>query len=164
MSTKSAWGILKVNFQLAIQNNMLLALGFLLTIPWVRGIANLDAVRSAECLEQSVVLIGTLLIVPLSSPEHPKEIRELVSTKKVPPKQILLMRLLMALLLLIVMTSIFAGIMLLNHCTFPYMNYVTKTVLMEIVLGGIGLLVAAPCNSVVAGYLASICIWWNFAL
>lgn len=135
---------------------MLLAVGFLLLIPLVRGIANLDTVRSAECLEQSVVLIGIFLIVPLSVPEHPKAIRELVTTKKIQMWTILLIRMVMAFFLLTIMTGIFAGIMVLNNCTFPYMSYVAGTVVSEVALGSVGLLVSVLCNSVVAGYLTSI--------
>lgn len=142
---------------------MFLAFGYLLLVPFVRGIANLDAVRSAECLEQSVTLIGIFLIVPLSVPEHPKAIRELVAAKKIQMWTILLIRMMMAFLLLVIMTGIFAGIMVLNNCTFPYMSYVAGTVVSEVALGSVGLLVSVLCNSVVAGYLTSIgCFLFNF--
>lgn len=156
ISTESAWNIFRVNFHLAIQNHMIPALCYLALIPLVRGIANLDAVRSAECLEQSVVLIGIFLIVPLSAPERPEAIRELVAAKKIQMWTILLIRIVMAIFLLTIMTGIFAGLMISNHCTFPYIKYAAGTVVREVVLGSAGLLVSVLCNSVEAGYLTSI--------
>ena len=125
-------------------------------IPIVRGIENLDAVRSAECLEQSVILIGIFLVVPLGAPEQSKAIQEIIGTKIFPQWIILFIRLTMALVTLIILTGIFAGIMIGNNCTFPYIPYVVGTVISAIALGSIGFLVSVLSNSVVAGYLVSI--------
>lgn len=141
---------------MAIQNNLLLAAVFLLIIPLIRGIANLDSVRSAECLEQSVILIGILLIVPLAAAEQSKAIQEVLYTKKISQWIIMLLRLLTALLMLIIMTGIFAGIMVLNNCTFPYIPYVAGTVISAIALGSAGFFLSVLSNSAVVGYLASI--------
>ena len=152
---KNAWCILKTNFRLAIQNNLFLAVAFLMAVPFVRGTENLDAVRSAECLEQFVALIGIFLIVPLAAPEQSKSTWELVAVKRISAWSILFVRILMAILILIILTSFFAGSMVLKQCTFPYISYVAGTVVTEMTLGSIGLLVAVLCNSVVAGYLVS---------
>ena len=108
------WGILKVNFRLSIQNNLLRAVLYLLIVPVLRSIKNLNEVYSAECLEQSVILIGILLIVPLHAAEHEAAIREAVSTRKVPQWMILFIRLMMAVLMLVFLTGIFAEIMIMN--------------------------------------------------
>ena len=71
--------IFKTNFGLSLRNNLLLTICYLLLIPIIRGTANLDAVRSAECLEQSV----TLVIVPLNAPEQSKAIQEIIGTKEI---------------------------------------------------------------------------------
>lgn len=147
--------IFKTNFGLSLRNNLLLAICYLLLIPIVRGTANLDAVRSAECLEQSVILIGIFLIVPLNAPEQSKAIQEIISTKKLPRWLILFVRLIMALVALIILTSIFAGIMKGNNCTFPVIPYVTGTVISELTLGSVGFLVSVLSNSVIAGYLTA---------
>ncbi len=150
------WEILKTNFHLAIRNNLFLAVVYLLIVPLLRGIANLDAVRSAECLEQSVILIGMFLIVPLNAPEQSRTIREVVCTKKIPHWIILFLRLVMSMLLLIIMVGIFSGIMVRKNCTFPFIPYVTGTVISAMALGSIGFLVSELSNSVVAGYLVSV--------
>ncbi len=150
------WEILKTNFHLAIRNNLFLAVVYLLIIPLLRGIANLDTVRSAECLEQSVILIGMFLIIPLNAPEQSRTIQEVVCTKKIPHWIILFLRLVMSMLLLIIMIGIFSGIMLRKNCTFPFILYVTGTVISAMALGSIGFLVSELSNSVVTGYLVSV--------
>lgn len=150
-----AWRICKINFHLAVRNNFFLAAAYLLTIPLLRGIANLDRIRSAECLKQSVALIGVFLIVPLSAPEQSKAIREIVSARKVSYRRILLLRLLLSLLSLLLLISLFAGIMIWNNCTFPFALYVAETVAGAAVSGGVGLAAAVLGRSVIVGCLVS---------
>lgn len=150
------WGILKTNFCLSIQNNLLLATLYLLIVPVLRGIENLNEIYSAECLEQSVILIGILIIVPLYAAEQKAAIREVVFTRKIPQWIILFMRIIMAVILLVFLTGVFAGIMMMKNCTFPYMSYVLGTVASEIALGSIGFFTAVLSNSIIAGYLVSI--------
>lgn len=151
----SVLDIFKTNFGLSLRNNLLLAICYLLLIPIIRGTANLDAVRSAECLEQSVTLIGIFLIVPLNAPEQSKAIQEIIGTKKLPQWLILFVRLIMALVTLIILTSIFAGIMKGNNCTFPVIPYVTGTIISELALGSVGFFISVLSNSVIAGYLTA---------
>lgn len=150
------FGILKTNFQLSIQNNLLLAGLYLLIVPALRAIENLDEVHSAECLEQSVIIIGIILIVPMNVAEQGAAIREVVFTRKIPQWKVLFARILMAVVILVLLTGIFAEIMKMKNCTFPYMNYVTGTVISEIALGSIGFFAAVLSDSVVVGYLVSI--------
>ena len=126
-----------------------------MTIPLLRGIANLDMVHSAECLEQSVILIGIFLIVPLNLPEQSKAIQEVVYTRKIPHWKILLLRLAMSTLLLILLVCLFAGIMIWKNCNFPFMAYATGTIISAMALGSLGFAIAILTKSVLAGYLAS---------
>lgn len=144
-----------INFILAVRTNLLLAVAYLLTIPLLRGIANLDMVHSAECLEQSVILIGIFLIVPLNVPEQSKAIQEVVCTRKIPHWKILSLRLAMSTLFLILLVCLFAGIMIWKNCNFPFMVYAAGTIVSAMVLGSLGFVIAIVTNSVIAGYLAS---------
>ena len=150
------WGILKSNFRLSIRNNLSLAILYLLIIPVLRSIENLNEIYSAECLEQSVILIGILLIVPLHAAEHEAAIRDVVFTRKIPQWMVLLIRMLTAIVMLVLLTGIFAEIMIVKNCTFPYMSYVVGTVISELALGSVGFFAAVLSNSVIAGYLVSI--------
>ena len=150
------WGILKANFRLSIRNNLSLAILYLLIIPVLRSIENLNEIYSAECLEQSVILIGILLIVPLHAVEHEAAIRDVVFTRKIPQWMVLLIRMLTAIVMLVLLTGIFAEIMIVKNCTFPYMSYVVGTVISELALGSVGFFAAVLSSSVIAGYLVSI--------
>ena len=156
MFINDAWNILKTNFHLAIQNNLLLAITYLLLIPVFRGIANLNSIYSAECLEQSVTLIGILLIVPLLAPEQNAAIREVLFTKPMSQWKILFTRVILSLITLIILTCTFAGIMIWNGCTFPYWNYVAGTIISELALGNIGFFTAVITHSTLTGYFISI--------
>ena len=150
------WGILKVNFRLSIRNNLSLAILYLLIIPVLRSIENLNEIYSAECLEQSVILIGILLIVPLHAAEQEAVIWDVVFTRKIPQWMVLLIRMITAIVMLVFLTGIFAEIMIVKNCTFPYMSYVVGTVISELALGSVGFFAAVLSNSVIAGYLVSI--------
>ena len=149
-------GILKANFRLSIQNNLLLAVLYLLIVPVLRSIENLNEVYSAECLEQSVILIGILLIVPLHAAEKEVAIQEVVFTRKIPQWMILLIRVIMAIIMIVFLTGVFAEIMIVKKCTFPYLSYVMGTVISELALGSVGFFVAILSDSVISGYLVSI--------
>lgn len=150
------WGILKANFRLSIRNNLSLAILYLLIIPVLRSIENLNEIYSAECLEQSVILIGILLIVPLHAAEHEAVIWDVVFTRKIPQWMVLLIRMITAIVMLVFLTGIFAKIMIAKNCTFPYVSYVMGTVISEMALGSIGFFAAVLSDSVIAGYLVSI--------
>lgn len=145
----------KVNFFLAIRTNLLLAAVYLSMISLFRGIANLDMVHSAECLEQSVILLGIFLIVPLHVPEQSKAIQEIVYTREISYWKILLLRLIMSTLILIMMVCLFVGIMIWKNCTFPFAAYAAGTVVSAMTLGSLGLTVSVISNSAIAGYLTS---------
>lgn len=155
MSITGAFSIFKINFLLAVRTNLLLAAAYLLSISLFRGIANLDMVHSAECLEQSVILVGIFLIVPLNVPEQSKPIQEVVYTRKISHWKILLLRFVMSTLLLIMMVSLFSGIMVWKNCTFPFAAYVAGTVISAMALGSLGFAVSILSNSAITGYLAS---------
>lgn len=113
-------------------------------------------VHSAECLEQTVILVGIFLIVPLNAPEQSKAIQEVVYTRNISHWKILLLRLAMSMLLLIMMICLFSGIMIWKNCTFPFMVYVAGTVISAMALGSLGFAISILSNSAIAGYLASV--------
>ena len=155
MSITGVFGIFRVNFLLAVRTNLFLAAAYLLSISLFRGIANLDMVHSAECLEHSVILVGIFLIVPLNVPEQSKAIQEAVYTRKISHWKILSVRLIMSTMLLIVMVSLFSGIMVWKNCTFPFAAYAAGTVISAMALGSLGFAVSVLSNSAIAGYLTS---------
>ena len=79
----------------------------------------MNEIYSAECLEQSVILIGILLIVPLHAAEQEAVIWDVVFTRKIPQWMVLLIRMITAIVMLVFLTGIFAEIMIVKNCTFP---------------------------------------------
>lgn len=116
----------------------------------------MDMVHSTECLEQSVILIGIFLIVPLNVPEQSKAIQEVVYTRNIFHWKILLLRLAMSTLVLIMMVCLFSSIMIWKNCVFPFATYTAGTVISAMALGSFGFAVSILGNSAVAGYLASL--------
>lgn len=154
--TGNGFQLLKVNWKLSIKNNLILAIAYLLFIPVIRGIANLDAEHSAICLEQAVTFIGLFLFVPLSGPEQNRDIQETVISKKVSYATVLMLRLGMAIGAVVILVTAFAEIMTLLNCRFPFWKYVFGTVVSALALGTSGFCVGALWNSVISGYFVAI--------
>ena len=121
---------------MAVRLNLCLSIFYLCFVPVIRGISNLDEVHSAECLEQSVALIGIFLFIPLSRPEQNKDIQEIVFSKKKSYVSILLLRFCMSFFCLLVLVSLFSAVM--------------------VVYGSFGFLIAACTNNIIAGYFLSV--------
>ena len=67
----------KADFRITFKNSVFLAAAYLLVIPAIRGISNLDAARTAHCLEQSVALIGALILIPITKGEMGNGVKEM---------------------------------------------------------------------------------------
>lgn len=68
-------------------------------------------------------------------------------------------RLICSFWMITVMITIFASIMRLQNCSFPFLKYVTVTILYAVFLGILGLLFSQLGNNVIIGYLASLGYW-----
>lgn len=134
---------------------MFLAAAYLLFLPLLRGTENLNAARSAQCLEESVIVLGIFLMAGLNGPEQSKPVREAAGSRKIPYWKILLLRLIMAAVLLAVMVSVFCAVMTGRNCTFPFISYAAGTFISAMTLGCLGFLASVISDSVIIGYLAS---------
>lgn len=156
LTLKNGFLLLRANWALAVRLNLYLSIIYLCFVPIIRGISNLDAVHSAECLEQSVALIGIFLFVPLSRPEQNKDIQEIVFSKKKSYISILLLRFCMSFFCLLVLVSLFSAVMVVCGCSFPFAKYVFGTLISSLTLGGCGFLIATCTNNIIAGYFLSV--------
>lgn len=158
-SYKSIWEFLRIDFLLTFKNSLLLAVAYTFLIPVIRGISNLDAVRSADVFGQSLSLIGVFLFVPITSQELESGIKEIVSTKVWSYKKSVGIRLICGFLLSTVIVIMFAGIMQFKNCNFPFLEYISVTILYAVFLGMLGLLLSQLGNNVIVGYLVSLGYW-----
>lgn len=147
---------LKKDFMLVFKSNVVLAVVYLFLIPVIRGIENLNTIQSAQCLEQSVALVGFIIIVPVTRWEHDAGIKELIFSKPWTFTQTVVIRLGTAFSLTIVMIVGFAVIMNTKNCSFPFVNFVLGTVLVSLFMGLLGLWFSQISGSTVVGYLAAL--------
>lgn len=108
---------------------------------------------------QSLALIGILLLIPITKQELEVVVKEIVYTKAWSYRKSVTIRLICGFLLISVMVTVFASIMRLQNCDFPFLEYVSITILYAVFLGLFGLLLAQVGSNVIIGYLASLGYW-----
>jgi len=129
---------------------------FLIALPFVQGIENLNKISTAICLENFVAIIGIIMIVPIFAPEEPQEIDEIVASKCMPLYKPYLTRIIWAFSCILILVTAFCIILKYNLCVFPFAKYIFGTVISAIFLGSIGLFVSSVAVSTIIGYMASI--------
>lgn len=158
-SCKSIWEFLRIDFPITFQNSLLLAGVYTFLIPVIRGISNLDATHSADVFGQSLALIGIFVLIPITKQELEVAVKEIVYTKAWSYRKSVSIRLICGFLLISIMVTVFASIMQLQNCNFPFLEYVSITILYAVFLGLLGLLFSQVGNNVIVGYLVSLGYW-----
>ena len=148
-------GLFVQNFRLNTAGSLLTAVLVLCLVPLYRGISNLDALHSAECLKEAAGFAGILLLTPVGAPEQDRRVRELVQSKQIPGTVILILRLLMAAATAAVSLAVFAAVMRALNCRFPYAEYTAAAAGTAFLYGGIGAAAGLGTGNVVIGYLAA---------
>ena len=103
--------------------------------------------------------IGVFLFIPIIRQELEVSVKEIVYTKVWSYRKSVSIRLICSFWMITVMITIFASIMRLQNCSFPFLKYVTVTILYAVFLGILGLLFSQLGNNVIIGYLASLGYW-----
>lgn len=150
---------LKIDFWLTFKSSLLLTILYLVFIPVIRGISNLDSIRSAQCLSQSVALVGVLMVVPITRRELDAGIKEIIDTKAWSYLRSVMIRLICSFVLLSCLITGFALIMQMKNCVFPFGEFVIATICYAGFLGTMGLIFAQIGNNVIAGYLSALGYW-----
>ena len=156
---KSILDFLRIDLPLTFKNSLLLAAVYTFIIPGIRGISNLDNIHSADVFGQSLALIWQRLFIPIIRQELEVSVKEIVYTKVWSYRKSVSIRLICSFWMITVMITIFASIMRLQNCSFPFLKYVTVTILYAVFLGILGLLFSQLGNNVIIGYLASLGYW-----
>lgn len=151
--------LLKRDFPITFKNSLILSGFYLLLIPAIRGIANLDNVQSAQCLSQSVILIGIILIIPITKRELDTEIKEVICTKSWSYTKTVCIRFACALLLIIILIGGFIFVMRRNNCEFPIWEFSLATIFYAVFIGLLGLSLSQIGNNVIVGYLCALGYW-----
>lgn len=150
---------LKRDFPITFKNSLILSIFYLFLIPIIRGIANLDNVQSAQCLSQSVILIGIIIITPITKRELDTEIKEVIYAKSWSYTKTVCIRFVCALLQTIILISVFIYVMRMNHCKFPVWKFSLATTFYAIFIGILGLVLSQIGKNVIVGYLCALGYW-----
>ena len=143
------------NFRLNTGKSWVTAAAVLCMVPLYRGISNLDALHSAECLNEAAVFAGILLLTPAGAPEQDRRIRELIRSKYIRRIAVIMLRLLMAAAAAAVSIAVFAMVMRSCGCRFPYAEYTAAAVMRAFLFGGTGAAAGLGAENVIVGYLVA---------
>lgn len=141
------------------RNSLLLAGAWLLLIPVIRGISNLDKVQSAQCLAQSVSLVGLVIMAPAAGRELDPGIRELLASKPWPYLKTVTIRFLCSTALTSLAVLAFTFVMKSVNCRFPYLSFTAAAILYAGFLGLLGMAGAQLGGSTAVGYLSAAGYW-----
>ena len=117
---KNILDFLRRDLPLTFKNSLLLTVAYIFLIPVIRGISNLDNIHSADVFGQSLTLIGIFVLLPITKQELEVAVKEIVYTKAWSYRKSVSIRLIFGFLLISIMVTVFASIMQLQNCNFPF--------------------------------------------
>lgn len=159
MNARNLLTIAGSNLRLNIKQTLFPAAILLFVIPMIYGTSNLDSVKSADCLERMVALIGLPMFVPLLKPEQDGGMDAIITLRPFPYWIIAVLRIGLSLFCTLALVLVFEGYMRIRGCSFPVFTYTLRTLAVTMTLGFIGLLASAVSRNTAVGFLVSFC-WY----
>ena len=159
MDAKNLLTITKSNLRLNIKQTFFPAILLLFAIPLIYGTSNLDSMKSADCLERMVALIGLPMFVPLLKPEQNGGMDVIITMRPFPYRMIVVLRVMLSLTCTVVLVLIFEGYMRIGGCSFLVYAYALRTLAVTMTLGFVGLLASATSRNTIVGFLVSFCCY-----
>lgn len=145
--------IVSKNFWLSHVFNLLLACVFLMIVPLIFGINDLEPAEAAKLLEQYGAIIGIFLLTPIFRLEGQKNIQEVIESKYTSQTGIYLVRILMAVLTMAAYILIFILWLRANNSMLPVLIYTFGTFATSFFLGSLGLLAYGISDQIILGYM-----------
>ena len=96
MDARNLLTITGSNLRLNIKQTLFPAILLLLVMPLIYGMSNLDSVKSADCLERMVALIGLPMFVPLLKPEQEVGMDAIITMRPFSYRIIVVLRIIVA--------------------------------------------------------------------
>lgn len=159
MRAKNLLTITGSNLQLNMKQALFPAILLLFVIPLIYGTSNLDSVKSADCLERMVALIGLPMFVPLLKPEQNGGMDAIIAMRPFPYRMIVVLRVVLSLIGTAALILVFEGYMKISGCSFPAYAYALRTLAATMALGFVGLLASTISRNTAVGFLVSFC-WY----
>ncbi|MGS5517590.1 ABC transporter permease [Clostridioides difficile] len=148
--------LIKENFKLSTLINLICSIILLCLIPLIQGVANLDRISSAICLENYVVIVGIIMLVPIFSLEQSKEIDEIVSSKSLSQIIVQSIRILMSIISIAVLIIGFVNVLIYLGGDFPVTEYIVGSFASAMFVGSLGMFFSNLFNNTIIGYMVSI--------
>lgn len=160
MKTENFLTVLGANIRMNYKNSLIPSILLLLVIPLIYGTANLDHIKSADCLERMVALIGIPMFTSLFYREQSPDLYSMVALRPLPFRAVAALRIGISTAVTFVLVIIFEIYLRVCGSTFPFGAYVVRALAMCMVLGFAGLLCASVVENTVAGYLGAFCLYF----
>lgn len=141
---------------MVIVKPFLISVLYLLFVPIIHGVSNLQSLYVAEVLEKFVSFIGIIIFIPLSSLELDNRIKEVVFVKSFSYTKTMFLRIITAFFVLCGLIFVFAFLLLSLKCEFSFLRYVAGTIITGLSLGSIGLVTSLISHNLILGYAVSI--------
>jgi hypothetical protein len=121
--------------------------------PGFMGTRYLDSYQVAKIVEVYLSLIGIVLLLPVFVPDMNRDIRDLLSSKRVSMTVQQLLRLIQALFILSVIGVVFLAYLLNGSCMFHFNLMFYSFLANAIFLGGMGMFIFAVSDQIVFAYM-----------
>lgn len=160
MKSENLRTIIAANMRMSFKYTILPAVLLLFLIPLVYGTANLDYLKSADCLERMVALIGIPMFTALVWQEHSRSLYEMVALRSFSFRLVVLLRMGLSVICTLLLIFAFEFYMCLCGCSFPFFSYAFRTLAASMILGLVGLFWSAVTQNTISGYFGVFCLYF----
>lgn len=140
MEARNLFTVIGSNFRLNFKQTLFPAILLLFVIPLIYGTSNLDSVKSADCLERMVALMGLPIFVPPLKPDQKVGMDAIITLRPFPCRIIIVLRMALSLICAVVLILVFEEYMRIGGCSFPVSAFMLRTLAVAMTLGFVGLL------------------------
>jgi hypothetical protein len=152
--------IIAANIRMNFKYTILPAMLLLIVIPFIYGTTNLDYLKSVDCLERMVALIGIPMFTGLVWQEHSHSLFEIIALRPVSFRFVVLLRIGLSAVCTLLLIIAFELYMQVCGCSFPFFAYALRTLAASMILGLTGLLISCISQNTISGYLGSFCLYF----
>lgn len=153
--------IIYANIRMNYKYTAIPSIALLLIIPSIYGTMNLDCLKSADCLERMVALIGIPMFTALVRQEHSPVLYETVALCPLSFRFIVLLRIGLSIIGTLILIFAFEIYMCICGCSFPFFAYAFQTLAASMALGLVGLFLSSMTQNTISGYLGAFCFYFT---
>lgn len=157
MRTENFLTVLGANVRMNYKNTLIPSILLLLVIPLLYGTADLDCIKSADCLERMVALVGIPMFTSLFYREQSHELYDMVALRLFSFRVVAALRIGISMAGTFVLVMVFEIYMRSCGSIFPMGAYAVRTLAACMGPGVAGLFCASVAKSTAVGYLGAFC-------